>query len=67
MIARLVLLLAALLAAAAPSFADEESDRALAALKADGHYGLLRHARAPGRAAPVGARLGPPTTTTSWR
>lgn len=35
-----------------------ESDRALAALKAGGHYGLMRHAHAPGRDDPPGARLG---------
>ena len=46
------------LAAAPAAFADEESERALAALKAGGHYGLMRHAKAPGRSDPENFRLG---------
>jgi phosphohistidine phosphatase SixA len=45
--------------AVAPSaFADESSARALAALRAGGHYGLVRHAKAPGRSDPDNFRLG---------
>jgi len=60
LIARLLLIaaVAATVAAATPSSADEASDRALAALKSGGHYGLMRHARAPGHTEPDGARLG---------
>ncbi len=55
---RLVLLAIAVLAAAPAPSADESSERALAALKAGGHYALMRHARAPGRSDPADARLG---------
>lgn len=48
----------ALVAAAPAAFADEGSGRALAALKAGGHYGLMRHAKAPGRSDPENFRLG---------
>ena len=44
--------------ATSPAIADEGSARALAALKAGGHYGLMRHAKAPGRRDPDDARLG---------
>lgn len=44
--------------AAAPAQADASSERALAALKAGGHYGLMRHAKAPGRDDPENFRLG---------
>jgi phosphohistidine phosphatase SixA len=37
---------------------DEGSERALAALKAGGHYALMRHAKAPGRNDPDAFRLG---------
>lgn len=40
------------------AWADEGSERALAALKVGGHYGLMRHAKAPGRNDPDDARLG---------
>jgi len=53
------LALATLLVCAGAARADDgETERALAALKPGGHYGLVRHARAPGRAEPPGARLG---------
>jgi phosphohistidine phosphatase SixA len=42
----------------APAVADEGRERALAALKAGGHYGLMRHAKAPGRNDPDAFRLG---------
>jgi phosphohistidine phosphatase SixA len=58
LIARLLLAAALMLAVAFPSRADDSSERALAALKAGGHYGLMRHAKAPGRADPDDARLG---------
>ncbi len=38
--------------------AQEGGARALAALKAGGHYGLMRHAKAPGRSDPENFRLG---------
>lgn len=57
MIARLVIV-AAVLAAAGPARADESSERAIAALKAGGHYGLMRHAHAPGRGEPEDFRGG---------
>jgi phosphohistidine phosphatase SixA len=48
-----------LFAAVAPAAnADEIGTRALAALKAGGHYGLMRHAKAPGRSDPETFRLG---------
>lgn len=56
------LAVAALVLAAAPARADEGSDRALAALKAGGHYALMRHARAPGRGDPETFRAGDCTT-----
>ena len=37
---------------------DGEAARAIAALRSGGHYGLMRHAHAPGREEPPGARLG---------
>lgn len=43
---------------AARAESDGETQRAVAALKSGGHYGLMRHARAPGREEPPGARLG---------
>jgi phosphohistidine phosphatase SixA len=43
---------------AARAEGDGETHRAIAALKSGGHYGLVRHARAPGRDEPPGARLG---------
>ncbi len=46
------------LLAAAPAIADEGSQRAMAALRAGGHYGLMRHAKAPGRSDPESFRLG---------
>ena len=58
MIARLLFAAAVMLAAASPSWADESSERALAALKAGRHYGLMRHAKAPGRDEPADFRLG---------
>jgi phosphohistidine phosphatase SixA len=45
-------------AVARVAFADEGSERALAARKGGGHYGLLRHAEAPGRSDPGHFRLG---------
>lgn len=51
--------LAFFFAAIAPAtFADDGGQRALAALKAGGHYGLMRHAKAPGRSDPETFRLG---------
>jgi phosphohistidine phosphatase SixA len=50
--------LAFFFAAIAPARADEGSGRALAALKSGGHYGLMRHAKAPGRIDPDEFRLG---------
>ncbi len=44
------------------ALADDGSQRALAALKAGGHYGLIRHAKAPGRSDPENFRLGDCTT-----
>jgi phosphohistidine phosphatase SixA len=44
-----LLIVVAVLVAAPAAFADESGERALAALKAGGHYGLMRHAQAPGR------------------
>jgi len=58
LIARQLFAAAVVLAAATPAWADEGSERALAALKAGGHYGLMRHAKAPGRDDPADARLG---------
>lgn len=46
------------LAAAPGALADDGNARALAALKAGGHYGLMRHAKAPGRSDPENFRLG---------
>jgi phosphohistidine phosphatase SixA len=46
------------LLAAVPAVADDGSQRVLAALKAGGHYGLMRHAKAPGRNDPETFRLG---------
>lgn len=48
MTARVVFLVAVLVAAGLPARADDGSERALAALKAGGQYGLMRHAHAPG-------------------
>jgi phosphohistidine phosphatase SixA len=50
--------LAFVFAAIAPAVADEGSKRALAALKSGGHYGLMRHAKAPGRDDPADFRHG---------
>lgn len=48
-----------LLVAAPPAArADEERERALAALKSGGHYALIRHAKAPGRDDPENFRPG---------
>lgn len=47
-----------LLLASAPAVADDGGQRALAALKAGAHYGLMRHAKAPGRSDPETFRLG---------
>ncbi|HRE14317.1 MAG TPA: histidine phosphatase family protein [Usitatibacteraceae bacterium] len=47
-----------LLLASAPAVADDGGQRALAALKAGAHYGLMRHAKAPGRGDPETFRLG---------
>ena len=58
MTARVVFLAAALVAAALPARADDRSERALAALKAGGHYGLMRHARAPALGRPEELRNG---------
>jgi len=43
---------------AARAEGEGEARRAIEALKSGGHYGLMRHARAPGRDDPPGARLG---------